>query len=193
MNEFSSDFLSPTPFCNSQAPEIVEKARELVGKKTGREAAEALFNWVRENVEYRVIGLESANKTLRRRKGCCLNKSNLLIALARSVKLPARYLLFDCRLHSPNLELAAQRLQHIVPEIHCADVWLAGDPAYESALSEVYEIGVLGKTTWLDVRREERRAALPYWLWPAQRLIIWISPGAWKVRRATGACRRNKN
>jgi transglutaminase-like putative cysteine protease len=176
--------LRATPFCDPRDPALAARAREVAGDRSGREAATALFGWVREEIEYRILGLESAGATLRRGAGCCLAKSNLLIALARARGIPARYVSFEGCLHSPRPEISAQRLVHIIPELFVEGAWMAGDPAYEAGLAAVYETGELGKRTWSAVKAERRWNGLPRWLWAAQRLAIWITPGSWKVRRA---------
>ncbi len=188
--ESSHRFLERTPFCNPKDQRVVERAHEITRNKSGREAARALFLWVRENIEYKIIGIESASATLRRKQGCCLAKSNVMVAMARAIEIPARYVLFEGRLLSPREDIAGQRLAHIVPEVFIEDEWVIGDPAYERNLASVYETGELGKVSWCDVQKEERHARLPIWLWPGQRLMIWLTPGAWKVRNAVAAARK---
>lgn len=182
-------YLGKTPFCDPTDPDITSRVKEVVRSSEGRDAAEKLFEWVRENIAYYVIGLESAAGTLRRREGCCLAKTNLLVAMARAAGIPARYYIFNGRLASPDEEIAAVRLLHLVPELQVDGEWLSGDPAYESSLAEAYTTGELGKVTWEEVTTESRTHALPRWYSIGQRLAIYLSPGAWKVRRIVARAR----
>lgn len=126
---------------------------------------------------------------MRRGRGCCLNKTNLLIALARAVGIPARYLFFEGCPASPRKEIAAARVPHFVPELYVEGQWTAGDPAFETNLAAVYETGALGKTTWRETKKEKRAVALPWWLWPVQRVVIRVDGKARVVRRAVAEAR----
>ena len=51
-----------------------------------------MFTWVRDNVLYRVgLWNKTASETLHEREGTCTNKANLLVAMLRSVDIPAGY------------------------------------------------------------------------------------------------------
>ena len=91
-------YLEPSAFCESDAPEIRKLARKIVGKRKGRAAAAAIFNWVQKNVDYRIIPLVGARKVLKRRprKAMCFDKTNLFVALSRAAGIPARYVILKC-------------------------------------------------------------------------------------------------
>jgi transglutaminase-like putative cysteine protease len=183
MNNSDSKYLNYGPFCDPSNPEIAKLANQIcAGKNKALEGIE-LFNWVRDQIKYQVIGLESASATLARGEGCCLAKSNLLVALARAKGIPARYRQFTGFLNSPDEQIAKLKHQHIIAELFVNGQWVAGDPAYDATIETVYEKGELGKTTWHNLSTDKVFENLPHWLWLVQRIIIWVSPSAHLVRR----------
>ena len=183
MTQPHHDYLESGPLCDPGNPEIAGLAERISTGKDDLETAHALFDWVRDNIEYRVLGIESAGATLERGQGCCLAKSNLLVALARSRGIPARYRQFSGYLNSPDERIARAKHQHIVPELYMNDRWMIGDPAYNSKVASVYEVGELGKTTWHGLTNQKVLSSLPNWMWVGQRIVIWLSPAAYVVRR----------
>ena len=88
------EFLKPTPTLQSDDPEIVAKAREIVGgRREALAAAQALADWVNENIEKKpVVSIPSAADVLTMRKGDCNEHAALLTALARAAGIPAKIL-----------------------------------------------------------------------------------------------------
>lgn len=143
-----SDYLQPTRLCDfDQAPEIRETAEKLRAKLTDRrEVCHSIYQFVR-GLPY---GLENwdirASETLRKGWGMCSGKTNLLVAMLRSVGIPARYRIY--RIKSENMlwrwiasqdkELARQmgeplqEQDHIIAETHL-NGWEACDPARDPA------------------------------------------------------------
>ena len=190
MTQTNREYLEPGPLCDPSNPEIAGLAERIGAGKTELETAYALFDWVRDNIEYRVLGIESADATLARGQGCCLAKSNLLVALARARGIRARYRQFRGYLDSPDERIARAIHEHIVPELYVNDLWMIGDPAYNSRVASVYEVGELGKTTWHGLTSEKVLANLPNWMWLGQRMVIWLSPSAYEVRRKVAKATR---
>ncbi len=84
-------FLAPSPYIESRHPKIQKLARELVADKTTAwEQVEAMYDWVREHVEYVNGPLKGAKAALEDGKGDCEELSSLFIALCRANKIPAR-------------------------------------------------------------------------------------------------------
>jgi transglutaminase-like putative cysteine protease len=87
------EYLQPSDLCDfDRSPEIRAKAMELTkGCITTRQQFRQLFGFVKE-LPY---GLEdwdvAASETLAKGWGMCSGKSNLLVALLRSMGMPARY------------------------------------------------------------------------------------------------------
>ena len=93
MNENLNDFLIETKYCNFKNININYLAKKLTLEYSAQqEKAKALFYWVRDNILYRVGNWNcSASETLKEKRGTCTNKTNLLIALLRSINIPAGY------------------------------------------------------------------------------------------------------
>jgi len=84
-------FLGPSPQIESRHPKIVTLAKEIVeGKETAWAKVEAIYDWVREHVEYKNGALKGAVKALQDKSGDCEELSSLFIALCRASKIPAR-------------------------------------------------------------------------------------------------------
>ncbi|MBW2971092.1 hypothetical protein KY320_02945 [Candidatus Woesearchaeota archaeon] len=91
------EYSHKTPNIDSDDEKIVEVASEIAaGKSDLNEVTFALFNWVRENVEYNMNTLTAsvsnpASWVLENRYGVCDEITSLFMALARSLGIPARY------------------------------------------------------------------------------------------------------
>lgn len=86
-------YLGVSPMCETTAPEIVEKARELVaGKDTVYRAAVALAEYVTGHVREEGPRPREAGArwTLANARGDCTEHADLLVALARAAGIPAR-------------------------------------------------------------------------------------------------------
>jgi len=86
-------YLGPSPFIESQHAKIRAQAKEATaGKETAWEQVEAMFDWVRENIEpsREAVPLKGAMAALRDGNGDCEDLSSLFIAMCRAMKIPAR-------------------------------------------------------------------------------------------------------
>lgn len=86
-------YLGPSPFIESQHAKVRAAAKESTAdKETAWEQVEAMFDWVRENVEpsREALPLKGALAALRDGNGDCEDLSSLFIAMCRSMKIPAR-------------------------------------------------------------------------------------------------------
>lgn len=77
---------------------ITKSIRKLAKKLTSKystklEKATAIYNYVRDNLAYSYYAnsKKGAAKTLRTKRGNCCDHSNLIVALCRASKIPARY------------------------------------------------------------------------------------------------------
>jgi transglutaminase-like putative cysteine protease len=88
----AASFLSPEPFIESDDPEIrAEAERATAGAKGSRARAERLVRHVNAILEQKpTVSLPSAREVLRTRVGDCNEHTALYVALARSIRLPAR-------------------------------------------------------------------------------------------------------
>ena len=89
-------YLRPTHLCNPYAKEIIAMANKLGAfEKEPREYAEAVFNFVKNDVKLAFIPMDREVDTLRRGAGTCIHQLSLLIALCRAGGLKARYRLYS--------------------------------------------------------------------------------------------------
>ena len=90
-------YLQPTATIDSNHPQIIAKATELVeGEDDLFKAVFTLANWVDDNVDYDLTTLtagtsQKASWVLENREGVCDEMTSLFVAMARSVGIPARF------------------------------------------------------------------------------------------------------
>jgi transglutaminase-like putative cysteine protease len=84
--------LEPTPFIQSDHPEIQAKAREIVSPDDSEVTkANKLMKWVNENIQKRpVLSVPNALEILHHRVGDCNEHAVLLAALSRAAGIPAQ-------------------------------------------------------------------------------------------------------
>jgi len=88
-----AEFLAPTPLLESDSPEVLAVAREVVGAATdAREAAARIGSFVFRTIEKGSpdIAELSAREILQRRMGDCSEHATLFLALCRAAGIPAR-------------------------------------------------------------------------------------------------------
>ena len=143
-------YLQPSGLCDfDRSPGIQRKAQELAaGCRNRQQKFESIFRFVKE-LPY---GLEDwdlkASETLKKGWGMCSSKTNLLVALLRSVGIPARYRIYrikaDMALWSRlgNMSSNTARMSELGEErdhVDC-EVWLGRwedcDPGRDSAMEK---------------------------------------------------------
>mgnify|MGYP005849345147 CR=1 FL=1 len=86
-----SMYLKASPMIETDNPRIRKLAREIVQEKvTAWEKVEAIYDWVRDHIEYRDGPLKGAAAALRDGNGDCEELTSLFIALCRVNRIPAR-------------------------------------------------------------------------------------------------------
>lgn len=145
-------YLQPAQFVNSDAPEIVDFARQAVGQAGSQiDRAVKLYYAVRDSIRYTpyVIVLEperfKATWPLKEKKGFCIHKSVLLAAVARAQGIPSRLGFADVRNH-----LATERLiqlmrtdefiYHGYTELYLNGKWVKATPAFNLALCQKFGV-----------------------------------------------------
>ena len=85
-------YLKPSPYIESEDPLIVESAQAAIaGKQPGWEQAEAIFDWVRDKIEYRFDrNIKGARQALNDGYGDCEELTSLFVAMCRVAEIPAR-------------------------------------------------------------------------------------------------------
>jgi transglutaminase-like putative cysteine protease len=85
-------YLAPSPYIDSRDPKIREAARQLTANKSDAwQQVEAIFDWVREKVEYRFDRrIKSSRQALDDGFGDCEELTSLFVAMCRAADIPAR-------------------------------------------------------------------------------------------------------
>jgi transglutaminase-like putative cysteine protease len=83
-------FLGPSPYIETRHPKIMKLAKAAGGDLEGWQKVEAIYDTVREKVEYRNGDLKGAARALTDGWGDCEELTCLFIAMARSEGIPAR-------------------------------------------------------------------------------------------------------
>ena len=92
-------YTDPSSNCQSNNPAIVSLAYQLAsGGNNVWEVGNNIFNWVRDNINYSFYynTLYGALGTLNKKSGNCVDTGHLMVALARAIGIPARYVHGDC-------------------------------------------------------------------------------------------------
>ena len=143
-------YLQPSELCDFDSnPQIRAKAEELAEDcRTSRQKFHRLFDFVKE-LPY---GLEdwdvTASQSLAKGWGMCSGKANLLVALLRSIGIPARYRVYRINAEvglwtkvtrqselARRLGPAPRQQDHVDCEVWLGK-WVACDPARDTALEQ---------------------------------------------------------
>ena len=87
------EYVQSTKYCDSESGEVKAKAEEIIqDADTPGDAALKIFLFVRDEFKFGFTPVDQkASETLQGNLGWCVNKTNLQIALLRSLGIPARY------------------------------------------------------------------------------------------------------
>jgi transglutaminase-like putative cysteine protease len=145
----AKDDLEPTPQANADAPEIRKLAREVAGDAKGAyEAARRLSDHVYRTLE-KAYGAshDRATDVLAAWKGDCTEHSILVLALARSLGIPARGVhgLVYARYGDGQPAL----YWHAWVEVRSAGEWIAMDPTFGEPVADATHLA-LGEGTQVD-------------------------------------------
>jgi transglutaminase-like putative cysteine protease len=154
MSTQERDYLSATPFIDSDNPEIVAFAHDALGHAaTIKEKALALYGAIRDQIQYDPYidffdpAEFRASEVLRAGKGFCVGKSALLAAAARVAGIPARPGYADVRNHLTSKRLKEQVgdifIWHSYTELEIDGQWVKCTPAFDKVLCERARIAPL--------------------------------------------------
>lgn len=158
--------LEPGHLCESDDPEIIRIAGEITGKKkSDLDKAKAIYYWVRDEVLYEVIDVVGAKGVLKRKpmRAVCIDKANLLVALCRSVGIPARYLSLDVEFKFKIKDVPRVQ-KHILAEINLGGEWIMADPSFDRDLSILIKPAEFGKVNWTVKSQSMTWTSIPFWL-----------------------------
>lgn len=150
MNSFE-EYLRPTELCDfDKAPGMKAVASGLTaGLVTKHQKLDTIFRFVKE-LEYAYDDwYVKASDTLRKKVGMCSSKTNLLVSMARSVGIPARYRVFKVEAELMLFEWITgqdeqiarqmgepyQEQDHVLAEVYI-DGWKVFDTSRDTPLEE---------------------------------------------------------
>jgi transglutaminase-like putative cysteine protease len=143
MNFEMEGYLKATPLIDCEAKPIKEKAEDLTkGQEDTIEKAKSLFYFVRDKIKYNPYLQRylpehfQASKTLSRGEGFCFQKAALLVALSRSVGIPARLGLAHIRNYLLPDKIAKLTGTNVLPdhgyaELYLEGKWVKATPAFD--------------------------------------------------------------
>ncbi len=147
-----SDYLGPGTFIDSDAPAVIEFARQAAGDAPDPVArAVRLYYAVRDGIVYtpycdfRSPDTYRASAVLARGAGFCVGKAALLAAAARAAAIPARVGFADVRNHLCTPRLRALMgtdvfYYHGYTELQLDGRWVKATPAFDRALCDRFGV-----------------------------------------------------
>lgn len=134
-------YLMPTPFAQSDNPEIIECAKKL-SSPSMEQTIKNIYLFIRDEVKWTIEGVKPAIEVLKSKKGVCFNKASLQIALLRAINIPARYRLEEVLsialkpyLPQDLYDLLPKTVIHALAEVYLDGRWLGCDATIDSKLS----------------------------------------------------------
>lgn len=131
----SPDFLAPARFVDSDHPDVVAYARELVGDATTTtDKAARLFRGVRDRLRYDPYSLTvdpddyRASRILHLDRAYCVPKAVLLCAVARASGIPARLGFADVKNHLSSEKLLRTMGTDLFVFHGYVELWIDGVP-----------------------------------------------------------------
>ena len=121
-----AQWVRPAPMIESDDPDIAALAKQLTeGATTRWEAVQRAAAWVEKEIQYAIADAPSARLALKVRKGDCGPHSTLLVAMLRSLNIPAK--LVGGVIYTPSF--GGTFGQHAWVEVHMGKAgWVSLDP-----------------------------------------------------------------
>ncbi|MBI3636064.1 MAG: transglutaminase domain-containing protein [Candidatus Rokubacteria bacterium] len=147
-----NEYLKPTAYIDSDHPDVVAKARELIqGCQTDKEKLEKIYYFVRElpydilsAFRYLAEGRRQASDVLHAGSAFCMGKASAFVALCRAAGIPARIGFQE--LHCPDKLFMSEEVRHLwgdrtlpwhsLGEAHLNGKWLKLDATINSEFAK---------------------------------------------------------
>ncbi len=146
-------YLKATKNCQVTNSQIQTLAKSITsGKSSTYAKAAAIFNWVRDNIDYKFYynSVKGATGTLTSKSANCCDTSNLLVALERAAGIPARYEHGYCKFSSG-------WYGHVWTQVYVDGKWYRAD-----AISYSNTFGVIKNWNTANVTIYGTYTALPW-------------------------------
>jgi len=130
---------APSPEIQSDNKMILKEARAIVGaQKDVYKASVAINRWVYANIKKKLVDSFTAVDVLLSKEGECQSHSNLFVAMARSVGIPARV--------AAGIVYSTEHqgfLYHAWPEVYVGS-WISMDPTLGQDLADATHVKLAG-------------------------------------------------
>jgi len=179
-------YLRPTYMCESDSKEIKRLARRIVGKRKGREAVKAMFNWVRDKVAYDVVDVVGAKGVLKRKpmRAVCIDKANLIVALCRASGIPARYIGADIQM---KIKKEIFKLKHLYAEVFYNGRWHKIDPTFGRSTSNLIKPSEFERlVNFKLISKETRYDQIPKFLPFLTKILYRLMPSVVRFKKTIG-------
>ena len=123
---YLSAYLKATKNCQVNNAKIKALVKSLTSGLTDNiDKAKALFNYVRDNVDYQYYynTHKGAVKTLNSKGGNCVDQAHLLVAMYRAAGFKARYVHGFCNFYDDG-----KTYGHVWTQVLIGNTWVVGDP-----------------------------------------------------------------
>ena len=131
-NDSLEKYLISTKNAQSDEEDIKELSNNITkNRNTTWSKAEAIFDWVKENISYSNYGdtKYGGAGTIKIRKGNCVDTSHALVSLLRANNIPARYVSGKCEFIEG--DLAGSTTSHVWVQVLIDGEWVVVDGTYE--------------------------------------------------------------
>ena len=129
-------YLKSSWHCKVGSPAIKKLVKSLTkGLTNDIDKAKALFNYVRDTLDYSYYynSKYGAAKTLKLKKGNCVDHSHLLVAMYRTAGFQARYVHGVCHFIK-----SGDTTGHVWTQVKIGKTWVCGDPiSYSNSLGKI--------------------------------------------------------
>ncbi len=124
-----SKYLQPEPYIESNDPYIVNIAKQIKGNSQ-EEIIQNIYEYAQKNMTYKVMQNIGAKKALQIKQGKCSEFSNVMVALCRAKKIPARIVMGN---------IAREKYtQHNWVEVYFDKYgWVAFDPTTQATVVSI--------------------------------------------------------
>lgn len=129
-------FLLPSRYCHPE--DFINSVPALFGMYSGGQLIAAMSAWIRDQFTYSNLashGATTATDSFGLRAGVCRDYAHVLIAMARAVGIPARFV----SAYAPDV---IPQDFHAVVEVYLAGQWHLVDPTGMAKVTEIVRIGV---------------------------------------------------
>lgn len=148
-------YLKSSSYCKVGSPAIKALVKSLTsGLSNNVDKAKAIFNYVRDNLDYSYYynSKYGASKTLKLKKGNCVDHSHLLVAMFRTAGFQARYVHGVC-----HFVKSGDTTGHVWTQVKIGKTWVCAD-----ATSYGNDLGRIKNWNTKSYHLHARYASLPF-------------------------------